>query len=128
VNVGIATLERYVDFDLTGSFLTDVDDANEFGILSNNVSAAPILDLTGIERTAVQDSLIFTLRLSGLLPDNLISQINDGYVVAVFGNTPNAVPEPSSLLLLGIALAVGLVWFRSREFAGAEPLTRSACA
>src|SRR5262245_29372001 len=83
VNAGVSTLQAQIDFDLNGVSKPPTGTANVdgpgFGILSNALGASS----GGL--AAAKDTLTFTLLLSvsggGTLPADLITQINNGFVV-----------------------------------------------
>jgi hypothetical protein len=110
VNAGITTLQSQMDFDLTGAWAPPANVSGPgFGLLS-----ASVRPRAAGGHTAVQDSLTFSLLLTGTVSPDLIDQIDRGFVVASFGS-PNAVSEPGTLALLGAALVVGLAgWLRRR--------------
>jgi len=115
VNAGISTLQSQLTsasqgFDLAGN--APNIDGPAFGILSANVTGAAAGGLA-----AAQDTLTFTLLLSGTWSGNLIDQINNGFVVASFAS-PNKVPEPSTVVLLGTAALAGLGYSVRRRFSG----------
>ena len=118
VNAAATTLQAQMDFDLTGTVRPPANvDGPAYGILSAAVEESAAGGLA-----AVQDSLTITLLLDGNLPGNLTELIDAGYVVASFGS-PTTVPEPSTFLLMGAALAgLGGAFRRLRLKSGVDGL------
>ncbi len=116
VNTSVATLQAQVvgGFNLAGTAIPPGNvDGPDFGLLSNNVLSTTCN--AGLQ--CVQNSVTLTLALNGTVPGTLIDQINAGHVVLSFGSPTLPVPEPSSLLLMGVGLvSVGLVVRKKRFF------------
>ncbi len=116
VNASASTLLSQVQFDLAGNNVPPpaTIDGPSFGLLSASVPSSTAGGLA-----AVQDSVTLTLALSAAPTDNaaFIAGINSSHVVLSFGSPTAPVPEPSSLLLMGVGLvSVGLVVRKKRFF------------
>jgi hypothetical protein len=85
----------------------------DFGLVSANET-----DSLGSGIEGIRSSLIISLNLSGVIPANLISQIQAGNVGLSFGSpnsTTHQVPEPTSLSLLSAGIVSLGVLVRRRQ-------------
>jgi hypothetical protein len=65
-------------------------------------------------QAAIRDSIVITLNLSGTIPSNLLTTINNGNVGLSFGS-PDTVPEPATSALLALPCLAGLFFFRRKQ-------------
>ena len=80
----------------------------DFGLISANEAVS-----IG-NQGAIRDSIAITLTLSGTVPSNLLTTINNGNVGLSFGS-PDTVPEPATSALLALPCLAGLFFFRRKQ-------------